>query len=253
MLYNLRKTSNPCICNSVLHLVMLLFSSCREAFLRPRSSSPTLNRRWTNWENCWKKNETKEWLLRLPLPQPRSRSGGKGPRDTASLHFWPFLILCVCVCVLSRSVKSCPTLCDLMDCSLPGSSVHGDSPGKNTGVDCHALLQGIFPTQGSNPVLPYCIWIIYHLSHQGSPRILEWIAYPFFRGSSQARGWTRFSCIAGGFFTAELPEKPFLIVLVCISLPDLGINRIWFSSCGEDNGTPLQYSCLENPRDGGAW
>ena len=104
MLYNLGKTSNPYICNSVLHLVMLLFSFCLEAFLRPRSSSPTLNRRWTNWENCWKKNETKEWLLRLPSPQPRSRSGGKGPRDTASLHFWPFLILCVCV--LSCSVMS---------------------------------------------------------------------------------------------------------------------------------------------------
>jgi len=40
-----------------------------------------------------------------------------------------------------------------MDCSPPGSSVHGDSPGKNTGVGCHALLQGIFPTQGLNPGL----------------------------------------------------------------------------------------------------
>jgi len=39
-----------------------------------------------------------------------------------------------------------------MDCHLPGSSVHGDSPGKNNGVGCHALLQGIFPTQGLNPV-----------------------------------------------------------------------------------------------------
>ena len=38
-----------------------------------------------------------------------------------------------------------------IDCSLPGSSVHGDSPGKNTGVSCHALFQGIFPTQVSNP------------------------------------------------------------------------------------------------------
>ena len=44
--------------------------------------------------------------------------------------------------------RSCPTLCDPMDCSPPGSSVHGDSPGKNTGVGCHALPQGIFPTQG---------------------------------------------------------------------------------------------------------
>ena len=44
----------------------------------------------------------------------------------------------------------CPILCDPMDCSPPGSSVHGDSPGKNTGMACHALLQGIFPTQGWN-------------------------------------------------------------------------------------------------------
>ena len=38
-----------------------------------------------------------------------------------------------------------------MDCNPPSTSVHGDSPGKNTGVDCHALLPGIFPTQGLNP------------------------------------------------------------------------------------------------------
>ena len=45
--------------------------------------------------------------------------------------------------------QPCPTLCNPVDCSPPGSSVHGDSPGKNTGVGCHALLQGIFPNQGS--------------------------------------------------------------------------------------------------------
>jgi len=55
-----------------------------------------------------------------------------------------------------------------MDCSPPDSSVHGDSPGKNTGVGCHALLQGIFPTQGSNPSLLHCRWVLYHLSHHGS-------------------------------------------------------------------------------------
>ena len=58
-----------------------------------------------------------------------------------------------------------------MDCSLPGSSVHGDSPGKNTGVGCQFLLQGIFPTQGLNPGLPHCTLILYHLSHQGTPQI----------------------------------------------------------------------------------
>ena len=55
-----------------------------------------------------------------------------------------------------------------MDCSPPGSSVHRDSPGKNTGVGHHALLQGIFPTQRSNPGLPHCREILYCLSHQGS-------------------------------------------------------------------------------------
>ena len=55
------------------------------------------------------------------------------------------------VCAVLR--QSCPTLCDPMDCSPPGSSVHGDSLGKNSGVGCHALLQGIFQTQGLNPGL----------------------------------------------------------------------------------------------------
>ena len=57
-----------------------------------------------------------------------------------------------------------------MDCTLPGSSVHGDSPGKNTGVCCHALFQGIFPTQGLILDLLRCKWVLYCLSHQGSPR-----------------------------------------------------------------------------------
>ena len=50
----------------------------------------------------------------------------------------------------AKSLQSCLTLCDPMDCSPPGSSVHGDSPGKSTRVYFHALLQGIFPTHGSN-------------------------------------------------------------------------------------------------------
>ena len=65
--------------------------------------------------------------------------------------------------------QSPPTVCDPVDCSPPGSSVHGDSPGKNSWVGCHALLQRIFPTHGSNPGLPHCRQILYHLSHQGSP------------------------------------------------------------------------------------
>ena len=51
---------------------------------------------------------------------------------------------------------SCPTLCNPMDCSPPGYSVHGSFPGKSTGVDCHALLQGVFllPDPGIEPVSP---------------------------------------------------------------------------------------------------
>ena len=86
--------------------------------------------------------------------------------------------------VLCLAAQSCLNLCDPIDCSPPGSSVHGDSPGRNTRVGCHAILQGIFPTQGSNPGLPHCRWILYRLSHQGSPRIVKWVAYPFSRGSS---------------------------------------------------------------------
>ena len=136
----------------------------------------------------------------------------------------------LCMCLITQS---CSTLCDPMECNLPGTSVHGDSSGKNTRMGCHALLQGIFPIQGSNPGIPYCRWIIYHLSYQGSPnkhyevevkvtqscstlcdpkdytvhgilqaRILEWIAFTFSRASSQPRNRTQVSRMAGRFFTS---------------------------------------------------
>ena len=69
-------------------------------------------------------------------------------------------------CVLCLVAQSCPTLRDPMDCSLPGSSVHGHSPGKNTGMDCHSLLQGLFPTQGSNMGLLHYRQTLHLLSHQ---------------------------------------------------------------------------------------
>ena len=68
-------------------------------------------------------------------------------------------------CVCAQSLQSCLTLCNPMDISPSGSSDHGDSPGKNTRVDCHALLQGIFPTQGLNLCLLHllhCRWIFLH-------------------------------------------------------------------------------------------
>ena len=87
-------------------------------------------------------------------------SGKEKLSNLAKVTEWPSSLMLRSL-VMSDSLGS-------MDCSPPGSSVCGDSPGKNTGVGCHALFQGIFPTQGSNPGLPYFKWILYHLSHQGS-------------------------------------------------------------------------------------
>ena len=84
-----------------------------------------------------------------------------------------------------------------------------NSPGQNTGVGSISLLQGIFQTQGSNPGLLHCRGILYQLGHQGSPRKLEWVAYPFSRRSSRPKRQTGPACIAGGLFLpTELPEKP---------------------------------------------
>ena len=63
---------------------------------------------------------------------------------------------CAVLCLVSQP---CPTLCDPVDCSLPSSSVHAYSPSKNNELVCQALLQGIFPTQRSNPGLPRCRWV----------------------------------------------------------------------------------------------
>ena len=100
-----------------------------------------------------------------------------------------------------KVTQFCPTLCKSMN-----YKVHGIL--QNTGVGSLSLLQGIFPTQGSNPGLPHYRRILYQLSHRGRPRILEWVAYPFSSRSSQPRNQTRLSCIAGGFFTSWAIRKP---------------------------------------------
>ena len=78
----------------------------------------------------------------------------------------------------------------------------GNSLGQDTGVGSLSLLQGIFSTQESKPGLLHCRWILYQLSHKGSPRILQLVANPFSSGSSRPRNQTRVSCIAGRFFTS---------------------------------------------------
>ena len=119
----------------------------------------------------------------------------------------PFFFLEAVLCFVTQSYL---TLCGPMDCSPPGSPVYGDSAGRNTGVDCHALLRRVFPAQRSNPGLLHCEQILYLLSHQGSLWPLEWVAHPFSRGSSQPRNQTRVSCLAGRFFTSWATRKaPF--------------------------------------------
>ena len=135
-----------------------------------------------------------------------------------------------------------------------------NSPGQNNGVGSCCLLQGIFPIHGSNPGPPHCMQILYQLSHQESLRILEWVAYPFSRGSSRPRNWTEVSCIAGRFFTRSLLEG----VLrgeeghstgfsggsagkeSACHAGDLGWIPGLGKSPGEGNGYPLQCSGLEN-------
>ena len=81
-----------------------------------------------------------------------------------------------------KVAQLCLALCDPMDCSLPGSSVHGIL--QPVLLEWVTIFQGIFPTQGSNLGLPHCRQILYSLSHQESPRILQQVAIPFSRGSS---------------------------------------------------------------------
>ena len=110
-----------------------------------------------------------------------------------------------------------------------------NSPGQSTGVGSLFLLQGFFPTQGSNPGLPHCRLILYQLSCQGSPRILDWIACQFSSRSSWPGIGTRVSCIAGGFFTnwatREALQHPSGLFQWCCCLQGPQVwcnNAIWY-------------------------
>ena len=95
---------------------------------------------WHRWTYIWKRNRLTDIENRLVVAKDLGRCGLKVGVS----------------CAMCLVAQSCLTLWDPMDCSLPGLSVHGDSPGKNTGMDCHTLFQGIFPTQGLSPGLPHC-------------------------------------------------------------------------------------------------
>ena len=99
-----------------------------------------------------------------------------------SIHAYIHMHICY-TCMCAKSFQSRPTLCNPMDCRLPGSSVLGDSPGKIMGVGCHALLQGTFPTQGLNPSLWHLpLWQAGFLSlaSPGKPYIFIYVHHIFF-------------------------------------------------------------------------
>ena len=131
-------------------------------------------------------------------------------------------------------------------CSVVSDSLrpHGlcspwNSLGQNIEVGSLSFLQGIFPTQGSNPGLLHCRCTVYHLSHKGSPRILEWVAYPFSRGSSWPRNQTGVSCIAGGFFTNWVMREALTLCKSWIkTVPDRRVKtkrrcRGWGKRCSQ--------------------
>ena len=119
-----------------------------------------------------------------------------------------------------------------MDCSSPGSSVHGDFPGKNTGVGCHALLQGIFPTQGSNLSL-FCLlhWQVdsLPLAPPGKPK----------KGNSLEQMWVQMDILVRGralgcrlvlwnpFFFSVSVNLGGLLIFLCYK--ELVVLRIWNS------------------------
>ena len=159
--------------------------------------------------------------------------------------------VCTCVHMQARAL-SCLTLCDPKDCCPPGFSVHGDSPGKNTGMGCHAFLQGIFPTQRSNHwttrevliclslvrgntfknnfLCPHpcptlwdpidCIPSGFSVYGILQARTLEWVAISFSRGSLQPTDLILHPALAGRFFTSAPPGKPLsraYLLLICCS------------------------------------
>ena len=104
---------------------------------------------------------------------------------------------------LVKVAQSCLTLGNPMF-----YTVHGILQARILEVGSLSLLQGIFPIQGSNPDLPHCRWILYQLSHQGGPRILAWVAYPFCRGLPDPGIELGSPALQVNSLPAELPGKP---------------------------------------------
>ena len=141
--------------------------------------------------------------------------------------------------------------CLVMSDSLQPHGLYSpwNSPAQNTGVGNLSLLQGIFPSQGSNPGLLHCRWILYQLSHKGNPRTLEWVAYPFSSGSSRPRNQIEVSFIAGRFFTNWAIREALIRSPCFLSLPFKDPSRVEAEMCMNIfPGDGLEVKCAHSQR-----
>ena len=113
--------------------------------------------------------------------------------------------------------------------------------GQNTGMSSLSLLQGIFPTQGSNPGFPHCRQILYQLRHKGSPRILEWGAYPFSSRPSLTRNQT------GDSLPTELSGEPWWPQELKQSWQRTKLECSHFQKAGGDGLVARSYPTLVTP------
>ena len=126
--------------------------------------------------------------------------------------------------------ESCLTLCKSMNCSLPGSSVHDNFPGKNTGVGCHFPLQGIFPTHGSSPHL------FFTTEPPRKPKEAVQALKPDSLGSSSSSTtWGSYFLISAPLFTRPIPSAvthtpSSLLLSLHLALPSAGRLCPWLSS-----------------------
>ena len=141
--------------------------------------------------------------------------------------------------MLCLVTQSCLTLCDPVDCSPPGSSVHGDSPGKNTGVGCHALLQGIFPTQRMNPYLPG--------TEPRSPTLQADSLPSEPPGKTKNTGVGSLSLLQGIFLTQESYQGLLHCRQILYQLSYQGSSPCW---CGKMPVARSFFSCLQCRRPG---
>ena len=149
------------------------------------------------------------------IPWTEEPGGLQSPGSWRVGHDWATSLSLLCTGEGNGKPLQCSCLENPRDRGAWWASVHGVAQSrtrlKQLSSSSLSLLQGIFPTQGLNSGLPRCRQILYQLSHKGSPRILECVAYPFSRGSSRPKNWTGVSDVASGFFTSWATREAHFI------------------------------------------